>query len=585
MNQDSPSPAAHLVRFGVATSRNAYRMFLHHAWMETDIAKDSAHTTEATRVFEKALERQDTQFPLGTQPWTGVLARALRRVAKLFADEGLAIRFSETTAGAPIAPVLNAFAPLCAEMDSELEASGFEIHLAEPESALRRQLAALLPLVPVVPEFGAPSQWLPDLFAGMMHAAIWREIVAEPPTLKLAAAAAADFFAGVFNDITHGGTPPTTAMMEQEILVFTPKAVDYGLGQIARMTVPAAAADLEAKALPYLRAAFSRETPLAPVVAAIPMMERAAPPRPTPQLPTVPVLRAIPKSAEAMSQDDDYEMPLPSGHGLRWIIGAVGFGLVVAAILPFLGDGAIDTDPALPENNAPLAPVNESLPKGPERMIVSAMDPLLEPEQVPATPISAVRPIEKAQSFIDAAVRAKRAGDHRQAAEDMSRALLIFKHESGERRWSDERYLRLRGEFRAQLGLLNHTPEQVSAIEDVVGAREDAKPNPEEKADLAKVAATFQRGDEELERGRPKVAAEIYELALRTGLAILGEKHTTNRTYQQYLSRYIDFLIGENLEPDKLHLRIGLVKAGRKPEPLPDKKLLPEPTGLGLPKL
>ena len=167
----------------------------------------------------------------------------------------------------------------------------------------------------------------------------------------------------------------------------------------------------------------------------------------------------------------------------------------------------------------------------------------------------------------------------------MSRALLIFKHESGERRWSDERYLRLRGEFRAQLGLLNHTPEQVSAIEDVVGAHEEAKPNPEEKADLAKVAATFQRGDEELERGRPKVAAEIYELALRTGLAILGEKHTTNRTYQQYLSRYIDFLIGENLEPDKLHLRIGLVKAGRKPEPLPDKKLLPEPTGLGLPKL
>ena len=600
MKQESPSPAAHLVRFGVAASRGAYRTFLRHVWMETDLAQDLERAESATREFEKALERPDTQFPLGTQPWTGVLARALRRVARLFADEGLANRFGSTKSGAPISPVLNAFAPLCADMDSELEASGFEILLGESESALRSRLAAYLPTGPVLPDLGAPRVWLPDLFAGMMHASIWREIVAEPSTLRIAATTAACFLEGLIKEINPVGAFPTVTMMEQAILIFAPKAVDYGLGQVAWITDPEAASELEEKALPYLRAAFSRETPLTPVVAPVvvppvPMLGRGVPPKSKPPLPPVeeiPILRAIPKTGDPgpslgpmFPHDDDDEMPPPSANKLRWLIGAVGIVLVVATIISIFGDGGVGSGPELAGVDAAVTSVNDPVHKGPEKMIVSAIAPLPEPEQVTAAPFGAVRLFEQAQFFIEAAARAKRSGDNRQAAEDMSRAMLILKQDFAEQRWQDERYLRLRADLRVQLGLLELSAEQIAAIEGILGAREAVKATTDEKADLAKVAATFQRGDEELERGRPKAAAEAYELALRTGLAILGEKHATDRTYQQYLSKYIDFLISENMEPDEMHLRIGLVKMGKKPKPLPDKKAQPELEGLGLPKL
>lgn len=589
MKQDNPSPAAHLVRFGVATSRGAYRTFLRHVWMETGLAQDPARAETATLVFEKALERPETQFPLGTQPWTGVLVRALRRVARLFADEGLATRFAGTKSGGPIAPVLSVFGPLCADMDSELESSGFEIQFGESESALRSWLAAHL----VLPDLGAPRVWLTDLFSGMMHAAMWREIIAEPATLRLAAAAAADFIAGVIKEIDSDGYAPTAATMEQAILVFAPRAVEYGLGQLAWMTTPEAAAELEEKALPYLRAAFSRETPLAPVIApvVIPPVPKLgkAPPPPSVE---IPVLRAIPKTgdpgpnpAPMFVPDDDDEMPAPSASKLRWLIGAVGVCLVIVSLIAIFGDGGLDTGPTLPDVDSAVTPVNEAAAKGPEKMIVSPIAPLPEPEQVAAAPVGVMRLFEQAQFFIDAAARAKRSGDNRQAAEDMSRALLIFKQELGEQRWTDERYLQLRANYRVQLGLLELSAAQISAIENVMGGREPTTASPEEKADFAKVAATFKRGDEELERGRPKAAAEAYELALRTGLSILGEKSANDRTYQQYLSSYIDFLISENLESDEMHLRIALVRAGKKPKPLPDKKVQAEAEGLGLPKL
>lgn len=593
MKQDNPSPAAHLVRFGVATSRGAYRTFLRHVWMETDLAQDPARAESATLVFEKALERPETQFPLGTQPWTGVLARALRRVARLFADEGLATRFGGTKSGAPIAPVLNAFGPLCADMDSELEASGFEIQLGESESALRSRLAAHLPSAPVLPDLGAPRMWLPDLFAGMMHAAMWREIVAEPSTLRLAAAAAADFIAGVIKEIDSDGSSPTAAMMEQAILVFAPKAVEYGLGQLAWMTTPESATELEEKALPYLRAAFSRETPLAPIIASVvvppvPMLGKTSP-----SAAEVPVLRAIPKTGDPgpnlgpmfTPDDDDDEMPPPSASKVRWFIGAIGIVLVIATLISIFGDGGIDTGPTLPNVNSAVTPVNEAAVKGPEKMVVSPIAPLPEPEQVAAAPAGVMRLFEQAQFFIEAAARAKRSGDNRQAAEDLSRALLIFKQEFGEQRWNDERYLQLRANYRVQLGLLELTAEQVSAIENIMGGREPTTASPEEKTDFVKVATIFKRGDEELARGRPKAAAEAYELALRTGLSILGDKSANDRTYQQYLSSYIDFLISENLEDNEMQLRIALVRAGKKPKPLPDKKVQPEAEGLGLPKL
>ena len=105
-------------------------------------------------------------------------------------------------------------------------------------------------------------------------------------------------------------------------------------------------------------------------------------------------------------------------------------------------------------------------------------------------------------------------------------------------------------------------------------------PSPE----LVKVVANFRRGDEEIARHRPKAAAEAYEQGLRTAIEVLGARRDTDRTYQQLLSRYIDFLIGENLEPDQLHSRLSAVKSGKKPGPLPDKKQEPESDGLGLPR-
>ena len=157
MKSESPSPAAHLVRYGVASARGAFRAFLRHAWMQTDIAQENS------AVFDEALAGSETLLPLGAHPWASVLARALQRVARLFADESMAQRFAVSGAGAELAPAISAFAALCADMDIELETSGFEVRLGESEASARDRLAPFLPEKPVVAHLGAARVWLPEL--------------------------------------------------------------------------------------------------------------------------------------------------------------------------------------------------------------------------------------------------------------------------------------------------------------------------------------------------------------------------------------------------------------------------------------
>jgi hypothetical protein len=405
---------------------------------------------------------------------------------------------------------------------------------------------------------------------------------------------------------------------------------------------PEAAAELETKALPFLRAAFSRETPPSPVVAPVlpppvpglqkPAAAKATPPKGKPALPPkslppksvsapatpkpeepikalvkstakpapeIPTLKAIPKPAEEKEQpfepifvpDDDEEEeedapPQRAFRYVRWLVAIIGGGLVIVALLPFISGGGVDVGSANPAAAAAVTPMPDVEMKGPERMVVQQLEPLPEPTPVIATPSAAPRLFEQAQNFIDAAARAKTAGDNRLAAENLSRALLIFKEEFGEQRWRDQRYMNLRVAYRTQLGLLEVKQEQIDVMEDILGAREPVKSDMSvELPGLEKMIALFARGDEELTRSRPKAAAEAYELGLRSAIDVLGEKLPMDRTYQRHLSRYIDFLINENLEPDELHRRLSLVKAGKKPGPLPDKKPEPELDGLGLPKL
>ena len=578
--------------------------------MQTSVIQNGIRAESASEIFDAAILMPDVQFPLGKQPWTGVLARALRRVARLFADESLAVRFSASSSGAAIAPVLNAFAPMCAEMDMQLEVSGFEIQLGESEVAVREQLCPHLPEYPVVPHLGAARVWLPEFFSGMMHAALWREILADSESLKLAAASAAEVFAQVFKDLGTSEPPPSAAAMERAMLVFTPQAVEYGLGQITWMMEPGAAKELEANAIPFLRASFSRGIPLPPVVAPVsrlPKSAKALPPSSVPakdSLPPkaltsvanppepIPTLRPISKTGEKRAEqphafplipdddDDDEIVPQRAFRVVQWLPAGIGIILILLAILPFVTTGGLD----IGGSNAP-----KSLPPdpGPERMVVGPVEALPEPAAVASTPISTARLFEQAQIFIDAAARAKTAGDNRQAAEDLARALLIYKQEFGEQRWKEPRYTAVRDRYHAQLELLEMSKDQIAVIDEVIGAREPVKAGPTDAPgpELTKMASTFRRGDEELSRGRPKAAAENYELALRIGMEALGDKVTVNRAYQQYLSRYIDFLITENLAPDELQSRLSDVKAGRKPKPLPDKKPEAELDGLGLPKL
>ena len=621
MKPDSPSPAAHLVRYGVATSRGAFRAFLRHAWMQTAISQDSARASD---VFDEVISKSGTQFPVGVQPWAGVLARGLQRVARLFADEGLAIRFATSSVGAGIAPVLSAIAPLCAEMDSELETLGFEVQLGESETSVRTRLAAHLPEKPLAPNLGTARVWWPDFFSGMMVAALWREIVAEESTMKLAAVSACEFFDEVMKKLGVPEQIPSASAIEQTMLAFAPKSVEYGLGQVSWLLEPDDATELEAKVLPFLRSAFARETPPTPVLAPVvvpplaaslpqtvpaknkptqgPQAPQAAQSAqlvqalsaniPTPPPPAqLPALRPVPKpkveqpALEPADDDEDEELlPQKGFRDVRWIIAGIGGVLLIVALLPFINGGGVDIGSGTPAASADLTPV--PVDKGPERMVVAPVEPLQEPVAVTAAPSAPPLLFERAQNYIDAAARAKVAGDNRQAAEDLSRAMLILKQEFGEQRWRDQRYIDLRNEYRAQLALLELSKEQILLVEDIVGARESIKSEPMDSPspELVKVVANFRRGDEEIARHRPKAAAEAYEQGLRTAIEVLGARRDTDRTYQQLLSRYIDFLIGENLEPDQLHSRLSAVKSGKKPGPLPDKKQEPESDGLGLPR-
>ncbi len=536
-------------------------------------------------------------------------------------------------------------------MDTELETSGFEVQLGESESSVRNRLGPYLPETPAVPQIGVARLWLPDLFSGMMHAAMWREIVADPPTLKLATCSATEFFGALTKELRIDG--PSESAVEQSILAFAPKAVDYGLGQLTWMLEPEASANVEAAVLPFLRAAFARDTPPSPVVAPVavppppPPLEKTAPvppalvpsspvpavskpipiaskpvaatvstpattkvisedrtlatvgspPPPTAPAAAVPVpsLRPIPKAPEEKGapidkplippddDDDEQDIQAPAVRSVRWLIAGICAVLIVVPLLPFMGGGGPD-NPATPPLNLPPEPAKTTY-TGPERMTVIPAEPLSEPAAVSATPLALPRLFEQAQAFIEAAGRAKASGDNRQAAEDLSRALLIFKQEFGEQRWRDPRYTELRNDYRAQLSLLELSKDQIAAAEEILGASEPVAPEPADTPGLAKMVNLFRRGDDELARSRPKAAAENYELGLRTGLEVLGDKQYTDRTYQLHLSRYIDFLISVDLDPEELQRRLSLVKSGKKPGPLPDKKSEPEKEGLGLPKL
>ena len=588
--------------------------------MQMDVSQDSARAEDASAVFDEVLSRSTTQFPVGVQPWAGVLARGLQRVARLFADESLAIRFATSSTGAGIAPVLNAIAPLCADMDSELETSGFEVQLGESETSVRTRLSAHLPETPLAPLLGAARVWWPDFFSGMMVSAIWREIIAEEPTMKLAAVSACEFFEEVLRKLGVPEQIPSASAIEQTMLAFAPKSVEYGLGQISWLLEPDDATELEAKVLPFLRAAFARQTPPSPVLAPVaipppainlPVKDRisqapqapqaaqsaqlvqalSANIPPPPPLAQPPALRPVskpkaePPEPEHPDEEDDEEvLPQKGVRDVRWVIAVIGGVLLIVALLPFINGGGVDIGSANPGPSVDLTltPVN----KGPERMVVAPVEPLQEPVAVTAAPSAPPLLFERAQNYIDAAARAKIAGDNRQASEDLSRAMLIFKQEFGEQRWRDQRYIDLRNEYRAQLALLELSKEQILLVEDIVGARESIKSEPVDSPspELVKAVANFRRGDEEIARSRPKAAAEAYEQGLRIAIELLGARRDTDRTYQQLLSRYIDFLIGENLEPDVLHSRLSAVKSGKKPGPLPDKKQEPESDGLGLPR-
>jgi hypothetical protein len=568
---------------------------------------------QKSAVFDEAIAAPDTLLPLGAHPWASVLARALQRVSRLFADESLAQRCAGSAAGAELAPAMAAFAPLCADMDTELETSGFEVRLGESEASARERLAPFLPEKPVVAQLGAARVWLPELFSGMMQASIWREIVADDSTLKLAANSASEFFAGVFKSADLDTATPTALAMEQAIQVYAPKSVEYGLGQLAWMMEPDDADEFQEKLLPFLRASFARETPPAPVLA--PKVVPPPPPKPVavakavapavvppspvpvakavvakpapqapletaktvvppaatgpaakavppksvppaakpgvpqapqvaaksgnppvavsvkpvsispapaksapektatekpvlplqlipPDIEPVPTLRSVPRPETAKpakpvtpiipppDDDDEDVVPQRAFRGVRWLIAAVGIGIVFAALLPFISTGGLDVGSNAPSVNAAVTPIAEQ-EKGPERMVVVPMEPLPEPLPVSAAPVAMPRLFEQAQAFAESARRAKRSGDNRQAAEDMSRAMLIFKQEFGDQRWRDQRYIELRSEHQSQLGLLEYNKDQITAIQELLGAREPVR---EESIDAWKDGDCVQAG-------------------------------------------------------------------------------------------
>jgi hypothetical protein len=662
MKPDNPSPAAHLVRYGVAIARGGFRVFLRHAWTHAGVPSDSDEGSKAASAFGREIEQPHTLLSVGLEPFAVVLANALRRVARIFADEGLARCIAGSNASAPVAAVLNDFAPLCAAMDVELEVSGFAVRIDESDAAILEGLLPYLPHSSASAGVGAVKVWLPALFSGLMNASLWREIVRVPDAFKIAAEQAGAFFAKVLPDGGVGLPELTVSKLEEAIREFPDASIGVAISNLASMLESNLAREFEARAVPFLRAAFAVEVPPAPVSATVVPQAQAAdilpvsqsipapaqetlvsvkasaigashatqvagvekahsanplspahesgdeakrelivlpPPKTPPVQPLRPVSKPQPETPKPGVQpiipppdDDDDELEnveKAAIRDVRWIVAGIGIALIGITIFAVFGrglfSGSIEGPLDGPVPGEMTAPAPEPARTGPEKIVVNSIEPLAEPVAVAATPVPPLRLFEHAQAFIESAARAKASGDNRQSAEDLSRALLLFKQELGESRWKDSRYVELRAQYRAQLELLEFSKEQISAIEETLGAREPVEAEPAGEPGLAKMTALFKRGDEEVTNGRPRAAAEAYESGLRSGMEVLGERHLTDRAFQAHLSRYIDFLIGENLDPEELQGRLLLVRKGKKPGPLPAKRTEPESGGLGLPKL
>ena len=657
MKSDNPSPAAHLVRFGVAIARGGLRLFLRDTW-----AKMRVPETQAFAAFETAVRQPSTYFELGLQPWTNVLANALRRVARLFADRALVDCISGVKAGGPLVAVLNGFAPLCAEMDAELEASGFAVRMNESDDAILESLHPYLPRLSGGAVVEAASVWLPGFFSGLMNACLWREIIREPAARKLAAEHGAAFFTNLSENQSIGFAVPTTSILEEAMIAYADGSIGSAVSRLSSVLQPQDAIEVESRLIPFLRTVIACDVPPVPVLASVPQqtphsvdstaspsmavpaqetlvsikasakgvspaeqtavvvaVQSASPPSseqesssevkreivvlPPPRIPPVQPLRPVLKPNSETSKpgmqpiipppdDDDDELEeveKAAVRDVRWIVGGIGVALIGITLFAVFGrgffSGPVDGPVDGPVQVEATVPTPEPGRTGPEKIAVNVLEPLAEPVPVAATPTPPLRLFEHAQAFIESAGRAKASGDNRQSAEDLSRALLVFKQELGESRWKDPRYVELRAQYRSQLELLEFSKEQIAAIEETLGAREPVEAEPAGEPGLAKMTALFKRGDEEITNGRPRAAAEAYESGLRSGMEVLGQRHLTDRAFQAHLSRYIDFLIGEGLEPEELQSRLLLVRKGKKPGPLPAKRTEPESGGLGLPKL
>lgn len=599
MNSEDQNPAKHLACYGAAIASKGFRVFLRHVWKQNAFFKDPSSLAKADTVFDAALQSSDVLFSFTEQRWAELLKRSLRKVARLFVDEGFTASIAAAKDGAVLADGLKAFAPLCTRMDSELQA-GFEAATQESDIVVLERLHPHLP----------PGAWMPPLFADLAIASLWREIAGDSFALKATAESATIFFVKSIKETGMDAVVPTPKSMELSISAFAFASAEIAVSHLKWMLEPASAADLESRLIPFLHKTFSHDslphntTPSNPSQDVLNQpsdvamkKEKALVPAPQPPLQTPrPVSQTRPELTPIIPPRDDDDdgveyVERAAVRDVRWMVSGVGIALIAIALLAIFGrglfeglgkEGPVDG----PEIFRPKTPESD---KGrPETIIDGRTAPLADPVAVGATPVVKARLFEQAQSFVESAARAKTSGDNRQCAEDLSRALLLYKQEFGDARWSEQRYNDLRAQYRDQLGLLEFSKEQIDAIEKTLGAQE---PDPAEKSEaatepgLSRMILLFKRGDEEVVNNRPRAAAEAYENGLRLGMEFLGEKHHTDRTYQAHLSHYIDFLISEDLPHDQLQDRLILVKKGRKPGPLPAKKPAPESSGLGLPKL
>ncbi len=590
MNSADPRPATHLARYGAAIASKGFRVFLRHVWKQNVIFKDASSSPEKELAFDAALQKPDLLFSFEDQRWSELLKRSLQKVARLFSGEEFAVCAAGAKGGDALADVLKAFAPLCAQMVPELQAPDFEASVQEPDFVLLERLHPHLP----------QGAWLPPLFADLTIAALWREIASEPIALKFSADSAAKFFEQSIKETGSNAVAPPARALEQMVPAFAFQSVEIAVSHLKWMMEPDAAADLEAWLIPFLHKAFSHEPSPQNAMPVEPGVKKAAAILPALQLTaqtsrpasaqSPPELRPlIPQLDEDEDAAEDVERA--AVRGVRWLVSGVGIALVAVALLAVFGRGLFkglgeeDSDDG---TETTLTNSAEPSKARPETIVDGRAAPLSDPVAISATPVVKLRLFEQAQAAIEAAARAKASGDNRQSAEELSRALLIFKQDLGDARWDDPRYKDLRTQYRDQLGLLEFSNAQIDAIERTLGAHEtDASKAAEVASEpgLSQMLLLFKRGDEELAGKRPRAAAEAYESGLRQGILFLGDKHHTDRVYQAHLSRYIDFLIGEELPPDELQDRLILVKKGRKPGPLPARKSAPESSGLGLPKL